>query len=64
MNNDTDKKLDQLSKDIKEGHASLQHRHDHADAEMKYLHHKTDRLRSFLYTLWKAVTDIFKKNHE
>jgi hypothetical protein len=61
---DINEKLDEIQKEIQEGHAALQHRHDRSDQEIGYLHYKIDRMRSFLYTLWKAVVDIFKKEQE
>jgi hypothetical protein len=59
---DIDKKLAEIHKEVRQGHAALQQRHDRTDQELGYLHHKMDRLRGFLYTLWTAVVEVFKKS--
>lgn len=60
VSDNIEKKLDEIHKDLREGHASLHNRHDQADDSHKYQHHKLDRLRGAIHTGWTALIDLFK----
>lgn len=60
MSDNIEKKLDEIHKDLLEGHASLHNRHSQADQSHESQHAKLDRIRGAVHAGWTALIDVLK----
>jgi hypothetical protein len=59
VNGDIDKKLEELQREVREGHASLHVRHDNHDQAIDHAHSKLDTLKRMLVAVFQADAKAF-----
>lgn len=51
--------LEELRREVREGHASLHVRHDNHDQQLGHAHHKLDTVKKMLVAVFKADGKAF-----